>query len=153
MFTTMVLKYGTTFANLFVIWIAVTHFVIGILLLVFHKNKPVKMILLAMRGITFIVAVITTFVMIGEHVKLYAFVGWILILLVLIFAVIRAIFAEWHGATDSNNKNEYQSKRGSRRYSTPNTPSKSKGLKTSISNRGFVQPMEHNQAPTNAPGN
>ena len=51
MFTTMVLKYGTTFANLFVICIAVSHFVIGILLLAFHENKPVKMILLAVRGI------------------------------------------------------------------------------------------------------
>ncbi|MGA7193193.1 MAG: hypothetical protein WBW94_06130 [Anaerolineales bacterium] len=137
MFTTIVLKYGTTFANLFVIWIAVSHFVIGILLLAFHKNKPVKMILLTARGIAFIVAIITTFVMIGEHVRLYAFVGWILILLVLIFAVIRAIFAEWRGTTPSRNKNEYQSKRGNRRYS----------------NRRSVQPVEHNQAPTNAPGN
>ena len=127
----------TIIMNLFALSIAVTHFVIGILLLAFHENKPVKIILLAMRGITFIVAIITTFVMIGEHVKLYAWVGWVLILLVLIFAVIRAIFAEWHGATDSKNKNEYQSKRGSRRYN----------------NRRSVQPMEHNQAPTNAPGN
>ena len=127
----------TIVMNLFALSIAVTHFVIGILLLVFHKNKPVKMILLAMRGITFIAAIITTFVMIGEHVKLYAFVSWVLILLALIFAVIRAIFAEWRGATDSKNKNEYQSKRGSHRYS----------------NRRSVQPMEHNQAPTNAPGN
>ena len=136
----------TVTMNLLTLSIAVTHFVIGILLLAFHENKPVKMILLAVRGITFIVTVITTFVMIGEHVKLYAFVGWVLILLVLIFAVIRVIFAEWHGTTDSKNKNEYQSKRGGRRYSTPNT-------KTSTSNRRSVQSMEHPQAPTNAPGN
>ena len=95
------------------------------------------MILLAVRGITFIVAIITTFVMIGEHVKLYAFVGWVLILLVLIFAVIRVIFAEWHGATYSKDNSKYQSKRGGRRYN----------------NRRSVQSMEHNQAPTNAPGN
>jgi hypothetical protein len=102
MFTTLVLKYGTTFANLFVIWIAVTHFVIRILLLAFHENKPVKMILLAVRGICFIAAIITTFVMIGEDVKLYALVGWVLIILALIFAVIRVVFAEWHGATYSS---------------------------------------------------
>ena len=127
----------TTFANLFVIWIAVTHFVIGILLLAFHENKPVKMILLAVRGINFIAAIITTFVMIGEDVKLYALVGWVLILLALIFAVIRVIFAEWHGNTYSRNNSKYQSNRGRRRYN----------------NRRSVQSMEHPQAPTNAPGN
>ena len=146
MFTIMVLKYGTTFANLFVIWIAVTHFMIGILLLAFHKNKPVKMILLALRGIIFIATIFTTFVMIGEHVKLYAFVGWILILLVLIFAVIRVIFAEWHGTTDSKNKNEHQYSRNKNEY-------QSKRGSRHTSNRRSVQPMEHNQAPTNAPGN
>ena len=95
MFTTIVLKYGTAFMNLLALSIVVTHFVIGVLLQVINKNRSVKMILLIVRGIYYVLAAITTFVMIGEGVKVYAWVGSITLLLALVYTVIRFSIKEW----------------------------------------------------------
>ena len=98
MFTTIVLKYGTAFMNLLTLSIVVTHFVIGVLLQVINKNRSVKMILMIVRGIYYVLAAITTFVIIGEGVKVYAWVGSITLLLALVYAAIRFSINEWRAA-------------------------------------------------------
>ncbi len=84
--------------NLLALSIVVTHFIIGVLLQVINKNRSVKMILMIVRGIYYILAAITTFVMIGESVKVYAWVGSITLLLMLVYTVIRFSINEWRTA-------------------------------------------------------
>ncbi|HUI87367.1 MAG TPA: hypothetical protein VLX61_01455 [Anaerolineales bacterium] len=122
MFTTLILKYATSFINLFALSIVVIHFAIGMLLLVFAENRPVKMILLIARGIYYVVAAITTFVMIGEGVTVYAWVGAATLVLVLVYAVLRVSLNDWPAVTSKRGgrSNASSTRAGASRRRWPN---------------------------------
>jgi Ca2+/Na+ antiporter len=85
----------TVIMNLLTFSIVLALFVTGILLLVFHKNQLVKRVLLIVRAIYFILAVFTTFVLIGKDVQVHAWIGVAALFLLLLYVIIRLSLHEW----------------------------------------------------------
>ena len=106
--------------NLFLLHIALTYFVVGILRRVFCSNKPVKAILLIARGIYLFLALTATVVVIGYDVKVYTLTAVAIVFLVMLHVIIRVSVKEWNGSV---------SKRGRRsNRSTPNNAQGSIGI-------------------------
>ena len=106
--------------NLFLLHLALTYFVVGILRRVFGNNKPVKAILLIARGIYLVLAIIATVVMIGFNMKMYVLTAVAIVFLVTLHVIIRVSVKEWNGSA---------SKRGRRsNRSTPNNAQGSIGI-------------------------